>query len=62
MFDWKKTAVYTVDVTKGQLVDTLTHRDQGCDRPRGVCVTRSGRLVVAWCTANDSAVTGYNLK
>ena len=100
--------VYKVDVTTGQLVDTLTHRymkspgqvcvdgkeniyiaseggrcvlmrstgkqwrwvvyspdhtDQGCDRPYGVCVTRSGRLVVAWRKGvSNSVVTGYDLK
>ena len=101
--EWRTDAVYRVDVTTGQLVDTLTHTymksprqvcmdgkgniyianysgqcvlvrstwnrwkrvvyspahtEQGCDRPCGVCVTRSGRLVVAW----DSVVTGYDLK
>ena len=106
--DWWTHAVYRVDVTTGQLVDTLTHRymkspdqvcvdregnifiasadgrcvlvrstgnqwkrvvyspdhtDQGCDWPLGVCVTRSGRLVVAWCKGNShSVVTGYDLK
>ena len=100
--------VYKVDVTTGQLVDTLTHTDmkspgqvcvdgegniyivsgggqcvlvratgkqwrrvvyspdhtdQGCDRPYGVCVTRSGRLVVAWRKGvSNSVVTGYDLK
>ena len=106
--DWKTHAVYTVDVTTGQLVDTLTHTDmvspgqvcvdregniyivsgggrcvlmrstgdqwgrvvyspdhtdQGCDRPLGVCVTRSGRLVVAWRKGySHCVVTGYELK
>ena len=106
--DWRTHAVYTVDITTGQLVDTLTHTDmkfprqicvdgegniyiaseggrcvlvrstgnqwervvyspdhtdQGCDRPYGVCVTRSGRLVVAWRKGvSNSVVTGYDLK
>ena len=106
--DWWTHAVFTVDITTGQLVDTLTHTDmksprqvcvdgegniyiasvgghcvlvrstgkqwkrvvyspdhtdQGCDRPCGVCVTRSSRLVVAWYKYNsDSVVTGYDLK
>ena len=105
--DWGHHAVYSVDVTTGQLTDTLRHThmksprevsvdgegniyiasdagqcvlgrstrgqwrrvvyspdhtDQGCDRPRGVCVTRSGRLVVAWYSTNHSVVTGYDLK
>ena len=106
--DWRTHAVYRVDVTTGQLVDTLTHTDmespcqvcvdgegniyiasvgghcvlvrstgkqwkrvvyspehtdQGCDRPCGLCVTRSGRLVVAWGKSDShSVVTGYDLK
>ena len=106
--DWWTHAVYTVDVTTGQLVDTLTHTDmkspgqvcvdgegniyiasargqcvlvrstenqwirivyspdhtdQGCDWPWSVCVTRSGRLVVAWYKPySHSVVTGYELK
>ena len=106
--DWRTDAVYSVDVTKSQLENTLTHTDmkcphqvcvdgegniyiasdggrcvlvrstgnqwrrvvyspdhtdQGCDWPHGVCVTRSGRLVVAWCKSNSHCVvTGYDLK
>ena len=106
--DERTHTVYTVDITTGQLVDTLTHTDmvspgqvcvdgegniyiasadgqcvlvrstgkqwgrvvyspdhtdQGCDWPYGVCVTRSGRLVVAWRKGNShSVVTGYDLK
>ena len=106
--DWRTHAVYRVDVTTGQLVDTLTHTDmkcprqvcvdgegniyiasgsgrcvlvrstgkqwkrvvyspdhtdQGCDRPLGVCVTTSGRLVVGWNKyKSHSVVTGYDLK
>ena len=108
MSDWKKFAVHKVDVTKGHLVDTLTHEDlipprqvcvdeeaniyiaggsgqcvllrstlgqwnhilyapdhsdQGCDRPWGVCVTKSGLLVVAWRKMHShSVVIGYDLK
>ena len=106
--DWGAQAVFTVDVTTGQLVDTLTHTDmdlpgqvcvigegniyiasadgrcvlvrstgkqwrrvvyspdhtdQGCYWPFGVCVTRSGRLVVAWGKGDSHCVvTGYDLK
>ena len=105
--DWWTHAVFTVDITTGQLVDTLTHidmksprqicvdeegnifiasdggrcvlvrstgkqwrrvvyspdhTDQGYDWPWGVCVTRSGRLVVAWRKDfSHSVVTGYDL-
>ena len=106
--DWAKDAVYKVNVSTGQLLDTLTHRDmrrpgqvcvdgegniytvssesgcvlvmskqkewrrivyspdhtdQGCHKPLGVCVTTSGRLVVAWCNPDSHCVViGYELK
>ena len=46
-----------------RVVYSPDHTDQGCDWPHGVCVTRSGRLVVAWGKGNsNSVVTGYDLK
>ena len=47
----------------GRVVYSPDHTDEGCDVPYGVCVTRSGRLVVAWGKGvSHSVVTGYDLK
>ena len=43
--DWRTNTVYIVDVTTGQLVDTLTHTDM--KSPRQVCVDGEGNIYIA---------------
>ena len=50
--DWKKHAVYKVDVTTGQLMDTLTHTDMRS--PHQVCVDGDGNIYIA--SANGQCV------
>ena len=45
-----------------KIVCSPDHTDQGCDRPQGICFTRSGRLVVAWCSDDHTVVMGYDLR